>query len=111
ARVLHAGVRVAVLLSAVRSAASSAVVTSWGTDLAVLKGAGAPAMLATSFDLRAATGWQAVAHTRMATKAAVTAAGSHPFWVGADLCLVHNGSFSNHATIRRQLRSEGITFD
>jgi glutamate synthase domain-containing protein 1 len=31
--------------------------------------------------------------------------------VGADLCLVHNGSFSNHATIRRQLRSEGITFD
>jgi glutamate synthase domain-containing protein 1 len=109
--VVHAGVPVGVLLPAVRSAAPGAVVTSWGTDLAVLKGAGAPAMLAKSFDLEAAAGWQAVAHTRMATESAVTAAGSHPFSVGADLCLVHNGSFSNHATIRRQLRSEGIAFD
>ena len=28
-----------------------------------------------------------------------------------DLCLVHNGSFSNHATIRRELQREGVVFD
>jgi glutamate synthase domain-containing protein 1 len=47
----------------------------------------------------------------MATESAVTSAGSHPFSVGADQCLVHNGSFANHATIRRGLRAQGVTFD
>jgi glutamate synthase domain-containing protein 1 len=47
----------------------------------------------------------------MATESAVTAAGSHPFSVGPDQCLVHNGSFSNHATIRRELRATGVAFD
>ena len=40
-------------------------------------------------------------HTRMATESAVTAEGSHPFSVGPDQCLVHNGSFSNHISISR----------
>ena len=53
-------------------------------------------------------GWQGVAHTRMATESAVTPAGCHPFSVGPDQCLVHNGSFANHATIRRELRAEGV---
>ena len=109
--VVHAGVGPDVLAAAVRTAAPTAVITSWGSDLAVLKGTGAPGELAESFDLTAATGWQAVGHTRMATESAVTPAGSHPFSVGADLCLVHNGSFSNHATIRRQLRADGVHFD
>ena len=42
---------------------------------------------------------------------AVTAGGSHPFSVADDLCLVHNGSFSNHATVRRDLKREGVVFD
>jgi glutamate synthase domain-containing protein 1 len=41
----------------------------------------------------------------------VTASGSHPFTVADDLCLVHNGSFSNHASIRRELRAQGVEFD
>ncbi|HLI56075.1 MAG TPA: glutamine amidotransferase, partial [Actinomycetota bacterium] len=109
--VVHAAVPAEALLAAVRAAAPGAVITSWGGDLAVLKGTGSAASVAAAFDLAAATGWQAVAHTRMATESAVTPAGSHPFSVGADLCLVHNGSFSNHATIRRELQSVGVTFD
>lgn len=99
------------LAAAVRRAVPDGTVTSWGTQLAVLKGVGAPADLAASFSLPEATGWQAVAHTRMATESAVTSSHSHPFSVGPDLCLVHNGSFSNHATIRRELVAEGAVFD
>jgi methylamine---glutamate N-methyltransferase subunit A len=36
---------------------------------------------------------------------------SHPFVPAKDLCVVHNGSFSNYATMRRHLRAEGVTFD
>jgi len=33
--------------------------------------------------------------------------GCHPFSVGPDQCLVHNGSFANHATIRRRTDRRG----
>jgi len=46
----------------------------------------------------------------MATESAVTTAGSHPFATGADLCLVHNGSLSNHNRLRENLKREGMTF-
>ena len=46
----------------------------------------------------------------MATESRVTTEGSHPFSTGLDLCLVHNGSLSNHNTLRRALRREGIEF-
>jgi glutamate synthase domain-containing protein 1 len=41
----------------------------------------------------------------------VTPQGAHPFSVGTDQCLVHNGSFANHATIRRELKAAGAVFD
>ncbi|GAA4960828.1 glutamine amidotransferase [Kineococcus glutinatus] len=100
-----------VLEAAVRAAFPGVVVTSRGNSLAVLKGTGHPDDLARTFSLADAQGWQGVAHTRMATESAVTSTGSHPFSVGPDQCLVHNGSFANHATIRRELRAEGIAFD
>src|SRR5262249_44112742 len=40
----------------------------------------------------------------------VETAGSHPFSTGLDLCLVHNGSLSNHNRLRERLRREGIAF-
>ena len=46
----------------------------------------------------------------MATESRVTTEGSHPFSTGYDLCLVHNGSLSNHNRLRRELRREGISF-
>jgi glutamate synthase domain-containing protein 1 len=40
----------------------------------------------------------------------VTTEGSHPFTTGRDLCLVHNGSLSNHNRLRENLRREGLMF-
>jgi methylamine---glutamate N-methyltransferase subunit A len=74
----------------------------------VRKGVGLPRQFATEAGLELLAGWQGIAHTRMATESVVTTEGCHPFAVGDDLCLVHNGSFSNHATIRRTLVARGI---
>ena len=46
----------------------------------------------------------------MATESAVTTEHSHPFSTGDDLCLVHNGSLSNHNRLREKLQSRGISF-
>ncbi|MGC9538921.1 class II glutamine amidotransferase [Streptomyces sp. UG1] len=109
--VLHADLPVADLPAAVRDALPAATVIGSGADMAVLKGAGNPVELAQSFGLAQVTGWQGVGHTRMATESAVTPEGAHPFSVGPGQCLVHNGSFANHATIRRELRAQGVKFD
>lgn len=109
--VLSADVAAQTLLAAAVDAFPDALVAGFGTDLTVLKGVGAPRDLANTWELAGASGWQGVGHTRMATESAVTPAGAHPYAVGPDQCLVHNGSFANHATIRRQLRSDGVDFD
>ena len=95
------------LLDAVRGTR----VVGAGTDVTVYKGTGRPLDLAVTYDLANVHGWQGLAHTRMATESRVDAEGCHPFSVGPDQCLVHNGSFANHATIRRELRAEGVEFD
>ncbi|CAN5606902.1 glutamine amidotransferase [soil metagenome] len=99
------------LRRAVEAAYPAVLVTGFGEDVAVLKGVGHPRDLATAYGLQSAQGWQGVGHTRMATESAVDASGCHPYAVGPDQCLVHNGSFANHATIRRDLRSRGARFD
>ena len=108
---LTADVDSAVLLAAVRSAYPRALIAGFGADMAVLKGVEDPRTLTDVWGLAKAQGWQGVGHTRMATESAVTPAGCHPYTVGPEQCMVHNGSFANHATIRRQLRSAGIEFD
>ena len=109
--VLSAPIDSAELLAAARATFPDALVAGFGADLTVLKGVGAPRDLTVKWGLTDATGWQGVGHTRMATESAVTASGAHPFAVGPEQCLVHNGSFSNHATIRRDLRAAGVEFD
>ncbi|MGV9801356.1 glutamine amidotransferase [Mycobacterium sp. NPDC003449] len=99
------------LLNRVRSAYPSALIAGFGSDLAVLKGVGHPRSLTDAWGLAKAQGWQGVGHTRMATESAVTPSGCHPYTVGPEQCMVHNGSFSNHATIRRELRRAGVQFD
>ncbi len=134
----------------------SAGVAIHSDGLEVLKAVGDPIAFATRIGLATRSGVRALAHTRMATESAVTAAHCHPFAVrppdpaaatvaerataaatptsapeavtgtaavtaavtvtaaGAGavdttLCLVHNGSFANHATVRRRLAAEGVT--
>ncbi|AKS31101.1 glutamine amidotransferase [Mycolicibacterium goodii] len=99
------------LLERVKAAYPTALIAGFGSDLAVLKGVGHPRALTDAWGLAKAQGWQGVGHTRMATESAVTPSGCHPYTVGPEQCLVHNGSFSNHATIRRELRRAGVQFD
>lgn len=82
-----------------------------GQHVTVLKGTGHPLEVAETYGLKLVSGSQGLSHTRMATESAVTASGAHPFTVADDLCLVHNGSFSNHVSIRRRLEADGVRFD
>lgn len=109
--VFTAAVEVDVLEAAVVASQPDAIVIGRGNSLAVLKGTGSPRHLAERFGLASVSGHLAIGHTRMATESAVTPAHSHPFAVAPDFCLVHNGSFSNHASVRRELRAEGVGFD
>ncbi len=82
-----------------------------GWNLRVLKDTGRPSDTCARYGVRDWEGYLAIAHTRMATESAVTVLHAHPFVPQRDLCVVHNGSFSNYATVRRQLQDEGIIFD
>src|SRR5262245_12190439 len=108
---LTADVSSAELLDAVKRVYPQALIAGFGSDMAVFKGVGHPRTLADGWGLAKAQGWQGVGHTRMATESAVTPAGCHPYAVGPEQCMVHNGSFANHATIRRELRAAGVQFD
>jgi glutamate synthase domain-containing protein 1 len=81
-----------------------------GTRMEVFKEVGLPIDVATRFNLSAMSGSHGIGHTRMATESAVTTDGAHPFSTGPDQCLVHNGSLSNHAGLRRMLTREGLKF-
>jgi glutamate synthase domain-containing protein 1 len=85
-------------------------VMSAGRAIEIYKEALEPAEFAVRFKLDELRGSHALGHTRMATESRVTTEGSHPFSTGMDLCLVHNGSLSNHNRLRRALRREGISF-
>jgi methylamine---glutamate N-methyltransferase subunit A len=83
---------------------------SAGRSIEIYKEAGLPTEFVRRFALEQLAGSHALGHTRMATESRVTTAGSHPFSTGMDLCLVHNGSLSNHNRLRRALEREGISF-
>lgn len=82
-----------------------------GYALTLYKDVGLPHEICDRYGVAQATGYQAVGHTRMATESAVTTEHSHPFNPVPDLAVVHNGSFSNHNSIRRRLIDDGIRFD
>jgi glutamate synthase domain-containing protein 1 len=83
---------------------------SAGSTIEIFKEAGPPAEFVERFALAGMDGTHALGHTRMATESRVTTQHSHPFSTGLDLCLVHNGSLSNHNRLRRRLHGEGISF-
>jgi methylamine---glutamate N-methyltransferase subunit A len=83
---------------------------SAGETIEIYKEAGPPEDFVTRFSLSELAGSHALGHTRMATESRVTTEHSHPFSTGLDLCLVHNGSLSNHNRLRRALAREGIRF-
>jgi glutamate synthase domain-containing protein 1 len=100
-------------------AACALLATQWhqvrvlgtGSNVRVLKDTGRPTDTCARYGIRRWEGYLAVAHTRMATESAVTVLHSHPFVPARDLCVVHNGSFSNYASVRRHLEDDGVVFD
>ncbi len=86
-------------------------VVSTGRSMELFKGVGLPDDVSQRFGLGGMTGTHAIGHTRMATESAVTTAGAHPFSTGLDQCLVHNGSLSNHNSLRRTLAREGFEME
>lgn len=100
------------LTSAARTALSelnpALRVMSRGEKLEIYKEVGLPKDVAAQFEVAQLSGSHGIGHTRMATESAVTTMGAHPFNTGEDQCLVHNGSLSNHNSLRRKLRREGV---
>jgi methylamine---glutamate N-methyltransferase subunit A len=85
-------------------------VMSAGRLVEIYKEVGSPHAFVERFALGDIQGSHGLGHTRMATESRVTTEGSHPFSTGHDLCLVHNGSLSNHNRLRARLRRQGIRF-
>jgi glutamate synthase domain-containing protein 1 len=81
-----------------------------GRRMEIFKEVGRPDRVAARFGLEQMAGTHGIGHTRMATESAVTTNGAHPFTTGADQCLVHNGSLSNHNAVRRELIHHGLSF-
>ena len=86
-------------------------ITSSGAVLEIYKEVGLSVDVLDLFSIPEVSGTHAVGHTRMATESAVTSEGAHPFNTADDLCLVHNGSLSNHHRLREWLREHtGMRF-
>jgi len=84
---------------------------SAGERIEIYKEKGHPSDFVQNYALHEVSGSHALAHTRMATESAITTSHSHPFSTGLDLCLVHNGSLSNHNRLREKLKKDGIRFE
>ena len=86
-------------------------VMSAGDVIEIYKEVGLPKDVAARFNLAQMGGTHGIGHTRMATESAITTMGAHPFSTGSDQCLVHNGSLSNHNSLRRKLIRDGMKFE
>ena len=91
--------------------APSVRLMSSGEAIEIYKETGLPKHVVERFSVKAMSGSHGIGHTRMATESAVTTLGAHPFSTGADQCLVHNGSLSNHNNMRRELKRQGMAFE
>ncbi len=100
-----------VFLNRLATTAPDVRVVGFGSAMEVYKDIGTPEQICARYDVADFAGYQGIGHTRLATESAVTTEHSHPFAPDADLGLVHNGSFSNHATLRRRLQDNGCHFD
>ena len=86
-------------------------ILSVGKKMEIYKEIGKPAEVVKRFEIAKMKGSHGIGHTRMATESAVTTLGAHPFSTGEDQCLVHNGSLSNHNSLRRELMRKEMTFE
>ena len=86
-------------------------IMGYGRTMEVYKDMGPPREVVARYGIAAMQGTHGLGHTRMATESIVTTEHSHPFTAAPDICLVHNGSLSNHHALRRWLQNRGQHFD
>ena len=86
-------------------------ILSVGKKMEIYKEVGKPVEVVKRFSIHKMKGSHGIGHTRMATESAVTTLGAHPFSTGEDQCLVHNGSLSNHNSLRRELMRKDMIFE
>ena len=86
-------------------------IMGYGHRIEIYKEMGLPTDVVGRFRLAEMSGSHGIGHTRMATESAVTTEHSHPFIAASDICLVHNGSLSNHNRMRRRLQAQGMSFE
>ena len=86
-------------------------ILSVGKKMENYKEIGKPAEVVKRFEIAKMKGSPGIGPTRMATESAVTTLGAHPFSTGEAQCLVHNGSLSNHNSIRRELIRKEMIFE
>jgi glutamate synthase domain-containing protein 1 len=101
----------AAVLESLGELAPTVRLAGFGHFVEVYKDVGSAVDVCERYGISAMAGYQAIGHTRMATESAVTTEHSHPFVIGNDFGLVHNGTFSNYASIRRRLVADGVRFD
>ncbi|MBI2804597.1 MAG: glutamine--fructose-6-phosphate transaminase (isomerizing) [Planctomycetes bacterium] len=90
---------------------SAGVATLTGPHLHLRKRAGRIADLASYLSDKPAPGCQGISHTRWATHGPANDRNAHPH-LSSDgtIAVVHNGVIENYATLRKQLKEEGILF-
>lgn len=99
-------------LAWLKSHAPDVRVMAAGKRIELFKDVGLPSKVADEFSLGQMSGSHGIGHTRMATESGITTVHSHPFAAGLDLCLVHNGTISNHHSLRQWLtRHGGMSFE
>ena len=107
---LTAGVWAPDLIAWIRANWPGVRINASGGAIEIYKEKGLPQQVIERFGVAAMQATHALGHTRMATESAVTTEHSHPFSTGDDLCLVHNGSLSNHNRLRARLQKLGVHF-
>ncbi|MDB5311331.1 MAG: glmS 2 [Gemmataceae bacterium] len=90
---------------------SAGMVTSTGDDLHLRKKAGRLAELGKLVAAHPAPGRHGISHTRWATHGGATDRNAHPHLsANNDIAVVHNGVIENFATLKHQLRADGVVF-
>jgi glucosamine--fructose-6-phosphate aminotransferase (isomerizing) len=90
---------------------SAGVATVAGPRLHVRKRAGRVASLAEHLRGRPAPGCVGISHTRWATHGPANDTNAHPHLCDdGRVAVVHNGVIDNYASLKRQLRAEGVSF-
>lgn len=109
--ILEADVEVSTMTAELVAAYPDVQVMGYGRAVLVFKDKGTASEIVDRYGVADMSGTHAIGHTRMATESDVTTGHAHPFIADDDVCLVHNGSLSNHNRLRGWLIRQGMQFE